>query len=85
MVENGDPMTGHTFSTFWVVFMAKSAIFGTIYGKKWHFCPWAALETSNGWIKVDQGWIKVGDTRADVLEPFFPSDIAIGGLQKGLK
>ena len=28
---------------------------------------------------------KVGDTRADVLEPFFPSDIAIGGLQKGSK
>ena len=25
MVENGDPMPAHTFSTFWVVFMAKNS------------------------------------------------------------
>ena len=66
-------------------------ILGSIYGQKVVFlAPFmaknaAALETPNGWIKVDQGWIKPGDTRADVLEPFFLSEIAIGGLQKGSK
>ena len=34
---------------------------------------------------MDQGWIKAGDTRADGLEPFFLSEIAIGGLQGGAK
>ena len=37
------------------------------------------------YFKVDHGWIKIGDTHADMLESFFPSDIAIRGLQKGSK
>ena len=34
---------------------------------------------------MDHGWIKIGDTHADMLESFFPSDIAIRGLRKGSK
>ena len=40
--------------------------------------PEAPLVSPNWLYCVDQGWISAGNIRADVQEPFFGSEIAIG-------
>ena len=39
----------------------------------------------NWWISVDQGWIKSGHIRGDVLGPFPGSGMAIGGRHRASK
>ena len=39
----------------------------------------------NGWISVDQGWIKSGYIQGDVLEPFPGSGMAIWGRHRASK
>ena len=39
----------------------------------------------NGWISMDQGWIKSGYIRGDVFEPFPGSGMAIRGRHRAPK
>ena len=47
--------------------------------------PEAGLAAPNGWISMDQGWIKLGHIREDVLGPFPGSGMAIRGRHRAPK
>ena len=47
--------------------------------------PYATLATTNWWISMDQGWIKVGHIQGDGLVPFIPPEIVIWGPYRGPK
>ena len=60
MVENGDPMSAHTFSTFWVVFMAKKCHFLAKNAISGHEQPWRPQMAGSRWIKVGSRLVTPG-------------------------
>ena len=85
MVENGDPMTAHTFSTFWVVFMAKKCHF---WHHLWPKMPFLTMSSPG-----DPKWLDQGGSRLDQGRPhpgrcvgtFFPFRHCHRGAPEGLK
>ena len=85
MVENGDPMTAHTFSTFWVVFMAKKCHF---WHHLWPKMPFLTMSSPGDPKWLDQGGSRLDQGRSHpgrCVGTFFPFRHCHRGAPEGLK
>ena len=77
-----DPMVATFDPAILTHFMAKNC---PKLLKKAILWPLVTLEAPNGWISVDQGWIRTGHIQGDVWGPFPGSGMAIGGRHRAPK